>query len=265
MIGFNSLGNYGRLGNQMFQYAALKGIAANNGYDWCIPPKSMFGSFDNNVKNSDTTIYDCFTLDSAKNFQLIDGDIFEESYFYFDNDLFDNCPNNISLNGYYQSEKYFKNIEDDIRRDFTFKEDIKNIARQFLFDNRLSDSISLHIRRSDYLKYSHHPVQSLEYYSESLKKFDSEFPVIIFSDDPNWVKSQELFSSDRFFISENNTTEFDLCLMSLCSYAIIANSSFSWWGAWLAKSKKTVAPKNWFGLPLMHDTKDLYCDRWIVL
>ena len=193
MIGFNSLGNYGRLGNQMFQYAALKGIAANNGYDWCIPPKSMFGSFDNNVKNSDTTIYDCFTLDSAKNFQLIDGDIFEEAYFHFDNDLFNNCPNNISLSGYYQSEKYFKNIEDDIRKDFTFKENIKNLAKQFLFDNGLSDSISLHIRRGDYLKYTHHPVQSLEYYSESLKKFDSEFPVIIFSDDSNWVKSQELF------------------------------------------------------------------------
>mgnify|MGYP000330074832 CR=1 FL=1 len=78
----------GGLGNQMFQYAALKGIAANNGYDWCIPPKSMFGSFDNNVKNSDTTIYDCFTLDSVKNFQLIDGDINNHNPDYLLNNFF---------------------------------------------------------------------------------------------------------------------------------------------------------------------------------
>jgi hypothetical protein len=265
MIGFNLLGNLGRLGNQMFQYASLRGIAANNGYDWCIPPHDTFGNLDVNVKSSDTTIYKCFNLHSAKNFKLIDGDSVDELFFHFDDDLFNNCRDNISLSGYYQSEKYFKNIEDDIRKDFTFKTDILTLAEQFVSQLGSTDIISLHIRRGDYLKYSHHPTQNLEYYSESLKQFDCNLPVIIFSDDSNWVKSQELFSSDRFLISENNTTEFDLCLMSLCSYAIIANSSFSWWGAWLAKSKKTVSPKNWFGPPLTHDTKNLYCDHWITL
>ena len=72
-------------------------------------------------------------------------------------------------------------------------------------------------------------------------------PVIVFSDDCDWCNTQELFSDDRFMISENNSTDADLCLMSLCDYHIIANSSFSWWGAWLAKSKKVYAPKNWFG------------------
>ena len=90
-------------------------------------------------------------------------------------------------------------------------------------------------------------------------------PVLVFSDDPDWCLSQELFESDRFLISKLNSSEFDLCVMSLCKYHIIANSSFSWWGSWLAKSKKTVSPKNWFGPPLTHDTKDLYCDNWIVL
>ena len=265
MIGFNLLGNLGRLGNQMFQYASLRGIAANNGYDWCIPPHDTFGNFDANVRSSDTTIYKCFNLHSAKNFKLIDGSNVDELFFHFDDDLFNNCKDNISLNGYYQSEKYFKNIEDDIRKDFTFKEDILTLSEEFLSQFNSTDIISLHIRRGDYLKYSHHPTQSLEYYSKSLKQFDSNLPVLVFSDDPDWCLSQELFESDRFLISKLNSSEFDLCVMSLCKYHIIANSSFSWWGSWLAKSKKTVSPKNWFGPPLTHDTKDLYCDNWIVL
>lgn len=263
MIGFNLLGNLGRLGNQMFQYAALKGIAANNGYDWCIPSPDTFGTLDVNVRSSDTTLHSCFKLNSAKNFQLISGDTVDELFFHFDDNLFNHCKDNISLNGYYQSEKYFKHIEDEIREDFTFNDDIMKLAEQFLFKIGSSDIISLHIRRGDYLNYSHHPNQSLEYYSKSLEQFDDNLPVMIFSDDPNWVKEQSLFSPDRFLISDNNATEFDLCLMSLCSYSIIANSSFSWWGAWLAKSKKTIAPKNWFGPPLVHDVKDLYCEGWI--
>jgi hypothetical protein len=267
MIGFNLLGNLGRLGNQMFQYASLRGIAENNGYEWCIPPSDIFGNIDTNVKYSDTTIYKCFNLHTTKNFKLIDGDTVNESFFHFDKDLFNNCRDNISLKGYFQSEKYFKHIEDDIRKDFSFNENTINLAKEFLFEIGSYDVISLHIRRGDYLNYSHHPTQSLEYYSKSLEKLNSDLPVIIFSDDTNWVKNQSLFSSNRFLISENNTTEFDLCLMSLCSHHIIANSSFSWWGAWLAKgNKKVIAPKNWFGDAFVnYNMEDLYCPNWIIL
>ena len=84
-----------------------------------------------------------------------------------------------------------------------------------------------------------HPPQPLEYYEEALAEFDDEQPVIVFSDSPEWVKEQEFFASDRFMISEPEevygdgsfTPYADLCLMSLCSHAIIANSSMSWWGA----------------------------------
>ena len=98
-----------------------------------------------------------------------------------------------------------------------------------------------------------------------MDKFDKDRNVIIFSDDPQWCHQQDLFSNDRFLISENDHL-LDLAMMRLCSDFIIANSSFSWWGAWMStnKDKKVIAPKNWFGPPLdkQIDTKDLYCEGW---
>ena len=88
-------------------------------------------------------------------------------------------------------------------------------------------------------------------------------PVIIFSDDTDWCKEQTLFESDRFMVSEGNETSVDLCLMSMCHYHIIANSSMSWWGSWLANSRRTVAPKNWFSVDQNMDTSDKYLDKWI--
>ena len=116
------------------------------------------------------------------------------------------------------------------------------------------------------MKYSHHPVQTLEYYAEGLSHMPKDIPVMIFSDEIEWCKEQQLFKGDRFIFSEGNSTGVDLCLMSLCSYAIIANSSFSWWGSWFAKSKKTVAPKNWFAGPYLEkNSKDVYLANWIVI
>ena len=89
---------------------------------------------------------------------------------------------------------------------------------------------------------------------------------MLFTDDPEWCLEQELFDSDRFLLSQSNEANVDMCMMSLCSHHIIANSSFSWWGAWLAKSQKVIAPKVWFG-PSLGDknTDDLYCKEWIKL
>ena len=116
---------------------------------------------------------------------------------------------------------------------------------------------------------------ALEYYAKALDKFKSDRNVIIFSDDTEWCKQQELFSGDRFLVSEP-TDKYsdgsyepfvDLCIMSLCSGAIIANSSLSWWGAWLQNKRgKVVAPKQWFGTDYKDkNTKDLYCPEWIVI
>ena len=90
--------------------------------------------------------------------------------------------------------------------------------------------------------------------------------MIVFSDDPEWCQSQTLFSGDRFLISENIDNRIDLCLMTLCNDFIIANSTYSWWGAWLSsnKNKKVIAPVRWFGTGYTkeHNTKDLIPDDW---
>jgi hypothetical protein len=129
------------------------------------------------------------------------------------------------------------------------------------------DIIALHVRRTDYVSNSaNHPPCNLSYYEKALDRFDANIPVMIFSDDVGWCQSQSLFDSDRFMISESHNGSIDLCLMSMCHNHIIANSSFSWWGAWLAKSKKVIAPKHWFGTEgntSKNQTHDLYLNDWI--
>ena len=103
----------------------------------------------------------------------------------------------------------------------------------------------------------------INYYKKALDQFDSDLPVIIFSDDPEWCEEQEIFSGDRFMISESGDQYVDMCLMSLCKYHIIANSSFSWWGAWLSGHDNVVAPLKWFAENNDDkDTKDLIPERW---
>ena len=265
MLSFNYLGNLGRLGNQMFQYASLKGIALNRGYDFCIPPKHFFGRNDLNVKNSDYTIYDCFDLSNITQ-KVLEQPLLREREFQFDQELFTNCPDSVDLFGYYQSEKYFKHVSNHIKKDFTFKEDIKSVSLEFFEDFSNTKVISLHIRRGDYVSNPNHPVQLIDYYDKALDYFDKNLPVLVFSDDPEWCKQNEFFISDRFMISESYNTCIDLCLMTMCNYHIIANSSYSWWGSWLANSEKTISPENWFGGDCSkNNTKDLYLKDWVIL
>ena len=119
-------------------------------------------------------------------------------------------------------------------------------------------------------------VCTFDYYEKALAEFPDDIPVIVFSDHIEWCKEQEFFASDRFIMSES-TEEFsdgqrvpwtDLCLMSLCTDAIIANSSFSWWGAWLIDNpdKVVVAPEKWFGPSYDHyHMDDLIPKSWKVL
>lgn len=261
MIGNNYIGNLGRLGNQMFQYAALRGIASKHGYEYCLPPDEFVGKMDPNCERSDFSIFNCFDIPEAPR-MLLDVPNLEEKCFELDSDIWNNCPDNVSLYGYFQTEKYFKHINEEIKKAFTFKGPIlDSVIKNFteMFDN--SSVISLHIRRTDYLKHSHHPILPEEYYQEALNRLP-EYPVLVCSDDPDWCNEQEFLKDNRYYISEWNSTAVDLCLQSLCSYHIIANSSFSWWGAYLANSEKVFAPRTWFGPPLTHNTKDLYLEGW---
>jgi len=262
MIGFNNLGRMGRLANQMFQYASLKGIARNRGYDYMISyhEDAVNDGIGNMLR---TELFDSFELDVITG--TLNGRVIPERQHNFDQELFNNCPDNVVLQGFFQTEKYFKHIEDEIREDFTFKDDILNPCKEMM--STVDNPIALHVRRTDYVSNSaNHPPCTLEYYEEALKQFGDDRNVIVFSDDPVWCSEQELFSDDRFMISENDDNRVDLCLMTLCDDFIIANSSYSWWGAWLAAEGKVIAPQRWFGTTgytAQNNTTDVVPDSWI--
>ena len=253
MISFNNLGNLGRLANQMFQYASLKGIAKNRGFQYFIPPENKFGETDPLVRSDPLNIHNCFNIEGNR-IGMYPNQIFAERMHTFDQELFENCPDNIDLFGYYQSPKYFNHIEDEIRKDFSFSQDLVDSCQEVI-DTLGGDVISLHIRRTDYKANPNHPLQPIEYYNSALDKLPKDSSVVVFSDDYEWCESNESFSDDRFAVS-NNAADFDLCLMTLCNYHIIANSSYSWWGAWLGRSDKIIAPKNWFGASCSHKSVD---------
>ena len=264
-IAFNHLGKLGQLGNQMFQYAATKGVASKLDVPFMIPNHREI--FDDGIGNRYTILlFNAFKLTSASLLGTLRTENYvQENGFTFNKDLFKiDKTENCSLWGFFQTEKYFKHIEKQIRKDFTFKDEIKNECDDLI--KQFTNPIALHIRRGDFVwNDKNHPPLSLDYYKSALELFDSDREVIIFSDDTEWCKEQELFADDRFAVAEGGDQFYDLCLMSMCDDFIIANSTFSWWGAWLANRGKVVAPKQWFGEALSHDTKDLYCKGWKVL
>ena len=276
MLGFNGLGNNGRLGNQMFQYAALKGIAAHHDYGYTIPPSDI-ETIDN------YGIHECFRLTNVGGHNIgfhPSKQYVQEGQFHFNEELFERCPDNVNLYGFFQTDKYFRHIEDEIRQDFEFKKGYLEPCQEMI-ESVSERPIFLHVRRGDPnladkrgFKWAYvnlqdqHPVQPLEYYEKALKEFPEDVPVIVFSDSIEWCKEQEFFAPDRFMFSESTDTHedgalvpfVDLCLMTLCNGGITANSSLSWWGAFLQKdrTRKIVSPQMWFGPAYdMHDTKDL--------
>ncbi len=275
-IGYNRLGSNGRLGNQMFQYAGMRGIAAHKNYDWMIPKPDSYG-------DSNYGLFDCFEMFSVteKNFGFVNVQSIQTGCFHFNEEFFNNCPDNINLHDYFQTEKYFQNISEVIRKDFTFKKEIVEPCLEVI--GELNNPIFIHVRRGDYLNQpDNHPTCSLSYYKDSLELFDSNSPVLVFSDDLEWCR--ENFTDDRFLIPTENpkynhlsdTNDgrvksfipyYDLCMMSMCSGGIIANSSLSWWGAWLIENptQSIVAPTPWFGKNYSHFIMDdLIPDRWVI-
>ena len=281
MIGYDRLGSNGRLGNQMFQYAALRGIADKRGFQWKIPS----GDYNHNANYG---LFETFKMTNVKqdNIGFINGQNVQENDHCFIEEFFTECPDNITLDGFFQTEKYFDHISDQIRADFTFKKGYLEPCKEYI-ESLDKSPIFLHVRRTDSIgREQYHPILPISYFEESIKEFPEDTPCFVFTDDLEWCKSQEYFKQDRFMFNENvqrydyvsmdglgkmqNTLlpQVDLCLMSLCSGAIIANSSFSWWGAWLQNDRgKVIAPdyKKWFGTSMTHlDTSDIIPDRWVI-
>lgn len=153
---------------------------------------------------------------------------------------------NYYLDGYFQNEKYFLQFTDIIKRQLEPREsvitEVYDIARQI----QDCDSISLHVRRTDYLSNPFHQTKDTNYYNSALEQIKTYDKLFVFSDDISWCKSNLQFD-DIIFI-ENLSNIQDLYLMSLCKNNIIANSSFSWWAAWLNNNpdKNVVCPNSWF-------------------
>ena len=242
MIAYQSIGNNGRIGNQLFQIASTIGIAIENGHDFIFNDSEIFKYLPNLKKYT------------THQFNNINNTYFESDFCYQDIKISSN--ENIFLYGYFQSYKYFEKNKQDVLdlleiNNPIFESSIKNI--------NFYNSCSIHIRRGDYVKIAQtnplnpHPLQSIDYYKQAINIINAD-KYFVFSDDINWCK-ENLKDERLVFIDypEKNLNYFaaDLCelqLMSLCNYNIIANSSFSWWSAYLNnnKNKKIVAPKKWF-------------------
>jgi hypothetical protein len=277
MISFNNLGNMGRLGNQMFQYAALKGIARFNNYDFMIPKSDSY-------KTDNYGLFECFEMlnSGALHGEQYNVQTLEINDFHFNANFYLTCPDNVNIQGYFQTEKYFKHIKNEILNDFTFKKDIIEKSEKIINNVDSEKIVVLHVRRGDpsfWWAYTnleqHHPPCTKDYYLNALENFDDTYKVLVVSDLLEWCKEQPWLQGDKFVFSEASSEKFsdrscvpyvDLCLMSMCDDVIIANSSLSWWGAWLNKNpnKKIIAPQRWFGPAYSHyNMEDLIPDTWI--
>lgn len=267
----------GGLGNQMFQYAAAQSLAWRLKTD-CLVDTSALKI---NIRKYELNIFSItpkivklyeipfdFYLNRLPGFRLIEPWIGnrnllfkkikrykEMTDFTFDSE-FNRLYGNIYLEGYFQSEKYFNQFASKIRDAFTFKVSPTKPNIIILDEIIKTNSISVHIRRGDYISdlatNQFHGTCPISYYESAFRLIKSLIKnptFFVFSDDPDWTKKNIIPPGDTKYIGHNlnNLAYEDMRLMSKCKHHIIANSSFSWWGAWLNPNpqKIVVAPKKW--------------------
>ncbi len=285
MIIVNILGG---LGNQMFQYALYRSLLEKKNdvkYDL-----SGFGNYELhngyelnrlfNITENIATKEECTSLKDSNTFlgkvkkkvfgskktHVIDKD------FKFDPSVFE--LNQAYLDGYWQSEKYFTSIEDIIRKEFTFKLPMQDPRNKEIVEKmKTTNSVSLHVRRGDYVTNPsaakvHGNICTLDYYEKAIKLVNNKVqdPVFfVFSDDIEWAKENlNIEHAEYIDWNKGENSYLDMQLMSNCKNNIIANSSFSWWGAWLNsnKEKTVIAPSRWFNDPSLN-TKDIVPNNWL--
>lgn len=301
MIGYDRLGTNGRFGNQLFQYAALRGIAAHHGYDWCIPPDShetyanygmhhpfnLVNMTEENVSfvNQNVSPQAMFSFDHLKQLNPQTKNVTESCY-NFDEDLFNNFEDGTNLDGYLQTDKYFKHIRKELLQDLSFKPEVLEPCNEFI--SNFESIHFLHVRRGDNVgREDHYSMMTFDYYKRALELFPEDSYVLVCSDDPEWCSEQEFFDNERFLINtdvpeydhlclegdggtrKSKVPYTDLCLMSLCDGAVLSSSTLGWWGAWLQKGRTQpiVVPEHWYGpvLEAVNDCRDLYPEDWTVI
>lgn len=267
----------GGIGNQMFQYAVGRRLSYIH--------KTKLKLDISELKRLKTRKYelDCFDIKGevieGQKRSLVDRiikrlkneqNIYFEKNFRFDQAVL-NLPDNVTLAGYFQSERYFSDIEEIIRKEFSFKLSPVGKIRPVLRKVRSSESIAIHFRRTDYIDnkkfFYYHGVCSLDYYREAISLIATKLKspeFFIFSDDLIWVKRNLKMEHPAFFVDLNDKDYEDLRIISSCRNQITANSTFSWWGAWLNenKNKIVIAPKVWFADKSIN-TEDLIPPSWI--
>lgn len=254
MITCMTIGQNGRLGNQMFQFAALHGISRHKNLKYSFSSGRLYEAFKmNGILNS-----------SFENPRFL----YQEKAFSFDANAFQ-IPDCTELHGYFQTQKYWAHCEKEIIDAFEFRDDvIAGIPKDII--EFCKSSTFLHVRRTDYLTSGgYHPTMTVNYYDTAIE--ESTNCVSIFSDDPTWCENLKSHLEEKkktvVLISALGLTDLqELYLMTQCSGAVICNSSFSWWGAFLGphqRKQKIVAPASWFGNQGPQDTNDIYMNEWI--
>ena len=288
---------WGGLGNQMFQYAAARRLSLVNetqlklDLSWFqkVPSGDTPRPYDLNVFNTVQNVASPAEVKALRGIDIrrwpkvvkrflqgtglfINKSYVMEKHYHLDPEILD-IHGDVYLDGYWQSARYFSDEERLIRQEFTIKIPPDLANREVADIIRNVEAVSLHVRRGDYVSDHkaglHHGISPLAYYKKAISEIISrvENPhFFVFSDEPEWVKRNLSIDHPGTYVEHNGPEKGfeDLRLMSLCRHHIIAKSSFSWWGAWLAvhQEKIVIAPKNWFSEASI-DTSDLIPDGWI--
>lgn len=263
----------GGLGNQMFQYAAGRALAARLHGDLVLDTAPLHVKADHTPR--------AYGLDAFKIRATLDDlnpDEWSKLTVLEEGEVPGEWPRkikgNVRISGHWQSERFFSSIRPQLLKDFALSEQpnahVASIAERI---RGARNSVSVHFRRGDYVSLpsaaKFHGTCSNSYYHagiEHLRQMFGELDLYVFSDDPQWVKQEANLPGNITLVEcENSSPAQDIWLMSLCRHHIIANSSFSWWGAWLGASDGvTIAPQCWFLDPAAAQSH-IVPSRWVRL
>jgi hypothetical protein len=265
----------GGLGNQLFQYATAFALSREFNTD-LILDLDFFTSENNENPRREFELnkFNILYKNKFDRFKFLKNLIPNKLKFIENNFNYNKISYSkpfLYMEGYFQSEKYFTKYRNEIINQFTLKNKLSTSAQLILnLINSTNNSISLHIRRGDYLNENNSIYNqcSLVYYKNAISYITNtlyNYKLFLFSDDIEWCKTKFNFLNDKVYYCDLNTKpEEDIILMSSCKHNIIANSSFSWWGAWLNLNEKKciVAPEKWFNTSDLN-TQDLIPKNWI--